>query len=52
MRYPGIIFNHNGYYDGLKQLLDKMIEQGLSTKERQSKIHFAESVDDIISLLR
>lgn len=49
---PCIIFNHNGYYDGLKQLLDKMIEQGLSTKERQSKIHFAESVDDIISLLR
>lgn len=49
---PCIIFNHNGYYNGLKQLLDKMIEQGLSTKERQSKIHFAESVDDIISLLR
>ena len=49
---PCIIFNHNGYYDGLKQLLDKMIEQGLSTKERQSKIFFAESVDDIISLLR
>ena len=49
---PCIIFNHNGYYDGLKQLLDKMIERGLSTKERQSKIFFAESVDDIISLLR
>ena len=49
---PCIIFNHNGYYDGLKQLLDKMIEQGLSTKERQSKIFFAESVDDIIRLLR
>lgn len=49
---PCIIFNHNGYYDGLKQLLDKMIEQGLSTKERQSKIYFAENVDDIIRLLR
>ena len=49
---PCIIFNHKGYYDGLKQLLDKMIEQGLSTKERQSKILFAESVDDIIRLLR
>ena len=49
---PCIIFNHKGYYDGLKQLLDKMIEQGLSTKERQSKIFFAESVDDIIRLLR
>jgi len=49
---PCIIFNHKGYYDGLKQLLDKMIERGLSTKERQSKIFFAESVDDIIRLLR
>lgn len=49
---PCIIFNHKGYYDGLKQLLDKMIERGLSTKERQSKIFFAESVDDIIKLLR
>jgi uncharacterized protein (TIGR00730 family) len=49
---PCIIFNHKGYYDGLKQLLDKMIERGLSTKERQSKIFFVESVDDIIRLLR
>ena len=49
---PCIIFNHKGYYDGLKQLLDKMIERGLSTKERQSKIFFAESVDDIIRLFR
>lgn len=45
---PCIIYDHNGYYRGLKQLLDKMIEQGLSTKERQSQILFAENIDDVI----
>lgn len=49
---PCIIFNHHGYYNGLKQLLDKMVEQGLSTKERQNKINFADSVVDIIALLK
>lgn len=49
---PCIIFNHHGYYNGLKQLLDKMVEQGLSTKERQNKIYFADSVVDIIALLK
>ena len=49
---PCIIYNHNGYYNGLKQLFDKMIEQGLSTKDRQGKIHFAERIDEIIRLLR
>ena len=49
---PCIIFNHHGYYNGLKQLLDKMVEQGLSTKERQNKIFFVDSVVDIIALLK
>lgn len=49
---PCIIYNHNGYYDGLKLLLDRMIEKGLSTKERQSRIYFAESLDDVIRVLR
>lgn len=49
---PCIVFNHHGYYNGLQQLFLKMIEQGLSTKERQSKIYFADSVADIIELLK
>lgn len=49
---PCILYNRNGFYDGLKQLLDKMIEQGLSTKERLAGIRFAESIDEIIELLR
>lgn len=48
---PCIIFNHNGYYNGLKQLLENMIEHGLSTKERQSRICFAESINDIADIL-
>ena len=49
---PCIIYNHNGYYNGLKQLLEKMIEQGLSTKERQEGIYFADSINEIIKIIR
>ncbi len=49
---PCIIYNHNGYYNGLKQLLENMIEHGLSTKERQSRIFFAESIADITGILK
>ena len=49
---PCIIFNHNGYYNGLKQLLDKMIEQGLSTRERQGNIYSADTVEEVIKLLK
>jgi uncharacterized protein (TIGR00730 family) len=49
---PCIIFNHNGYYNGLKQLLEKMIEQGLSTRERQGNIYFADTVEEVIKLLK
>ena len=48
---PCIIYNHNGFYNGLKVLLDKMTEQGLSSKERQNGIRFADSVEEIIKLL-
>ena len=48
---PCIIYNHNGFYNGLKVLLDKMAEQGLSSKEHQNGICFADSVEEIIKLL-
>lgn len=37
---PGILYNLNGYYNSLKELLEHMIEKGLSTKERQEGIYF------------
>ena len=51
LRAPCILYDHNGFYSGLRELLGKMTEQGLSTEERQKGIYFAESIDDIIGLL-
>ena len=42
-------YNLNGYYNSLKALLAHMIEAGLSSKERQEGIYFAESLDEINS---
>ena len=46
-----ILYNLNGYYDGLKALLFHMIEMGLSTEERQKQIYFAEYLADIKAIL-
>ena len=48
---PCILYNLNGYYDDLKALLNHMIEKGLSSKERQEGIYFAESLDEIKRIL-
>lgn len=48
---PCIIYNHYGFYNGLKQLLETMIEKGLSTRDRLKEIYFADSIEDIIALL-
>lgn len=48
---PCILYNHKGYYDSLKLLLDKMIEQGLSTEERQADIYFMDSIEEICGFL-
>ncbi len=48
---PCILYNLNGYYNDLKNLLRHMIDKGLSTKERQNGICFAENLDEIVHLL-
>lgn len=48
---PCILYNLNGYYDSLKDLLDHMIEKGLSTRERQAGIYFAENLEEIKEIL-
>ena len=48
---PCILYNLNGYYDGLKALLAHMIEKELSSRERQDGIYFAENLDDIKRIL-
>ena len=48
---PCILYNLNGYYDSLQQLLLQMIEKGLSTPERQSGISFAADLAQIRQIL-
>lgn len=49
---PCILYNLNGYYNDLKSLLHHMIEKGLSSKERQKGIYFAENLKDIKQILK
>ena len=48
---PCILYNLNGYYDSLKELLELMIEKGLSSERRQKGIFFANNLGEIIQLL-
>ena len=48
---PCILYNLNGHYDSLQQLLLQMIEKGLSTPERQSGISFAADLAQIRQIL-
>lgn len=48
---PCILYNLNGYYDSLKELLLHMIEKGLSSEEKQERIYFAENLKEICGIL-
>ena len=48
---PCILYDLDGYYEGLKLLLDHMIEKGLSTKEKQSGFRFAKDLAEIAAIL-
>ena len=48
---PCILYNIDGYYNGLKELLGKMISYDLSSESRQSRIHFVSSISEIEGLL-
>ena len=52
LKAPCILYNLNGYYNNLKDLLNNMIEMGLSTKERQKGIYFADSLEQIKDILK
>ena len=49
---PCILYNLDGYYDGLKALLNTMISYGLSSEERQKGIHFAADLSEIREILQ
>ncbi len=48
---PCILYNLNGYYEPLRAQLGRMIDSGLSTPERQRRIVFADTLEDIASAL-
>ena len=48
---PCILYNLNGYYDSLKQLLEHMIEIDLSSEEKQEGIYFVENLEEIQRIL-
>lgn len=48
---PCILYNLNGYYDSLKELMNHMIEKGLSSQKRQKGIAFADNLEQIRHLL-
>lgn len=49
---PCILYNLDGYYDSLKDLLLHMTEKGLSSDERQKGIYFASTLDEIKEILK
>ena len=48
---PCIIYNLNGYYDSLRDLLQHMIDLDLSSEEKQQGIYFVKDLPEIIAVL-
>jgi len=48
---PCIVYNLNGYYDCLHGLLEQMVEEDFSSKEKLMGISFVSSLDEIIKIL-
>ncbi len=48
---PCIIYNLNGYYDNLRALLERMVEEELSSHEKLTGISFAGSLEEIREIL-
>lgn len=50
LKAPCIIYNLNGYYNDLQSLLRHMIEEGLSSADRQEGIYFVSNLEEIIKI--
>ena len=48
---PCILFDYDGYYQPLRELLQRMIDHGFSTEARQKNVHFAATVAEIAEIL-
>ena len=48
---PCIVYNLNGYYDSLRSLLDKMVQEELASNEKLEGITFASDLEEIRKVL-
>lgn len=48
---PCILYNLHGYYDSLRQLLDRMIAADLSSEYRQRNIYFVKNLNELQKVL-
>jgi uncharacterized protein (TIGR00730 family) len=48
---PIILYNLNGFYEGLRTLLNRMTAEGLSTPEKQRQIAFANDMPQLKQLI-
>ena len=44
---PCIVYNFEGYYDALREMFDKMVEEGFLTREDREKILFSDSKEEM-----
>ena len=48
---PCILYDLNGYYEDLRRQLDKMIECGLSSEEKQEGFSFVRNIEELETVL-
>lgn len=48
---PCILYNLNGYYDDLKNLLNKMLDYELTSKDKLEGIYFCDNLLEIIKII-
>ena len=51
LQAPCILYDLDGYYAGMRQLLDSMLEKGLSDPDRLANIRFAKDLNEIVGIL-
>ena len=53
-KYDGrlVAFNYDGFYDGLKALLDHFVETEMLDRESRTLVSFPETLDEFISCIR
>ena len=51
LRAPCILYDLDGYYAGMRQLLDRMLEKGLSDPDRLANVRFAKDLNEIVGIL-